>query len=79
MDTLTTTKSDHPDDPFDPDTVFLNTVDEDSKDSGTCWNVITTANIQISFKVDTGTEVSTMSESTSGVASLHRLVGHNLA
>ena len=62
--TLTTTEFDHPDDTFDPDTVFLNTINGDSKDSGTSWNVmITIANTQISFKVDTGAEVSAMSES----------------
>ena len=55
MDTLTTGESDHPDDTFDTYTVFLNTVDGDSKDSGTSWYVtITVANTQISFKVDTG-------------------------
>ena len=65
MDTLTTTESDHPDDAFVPDIVFLNTVDGDSKDSGTSWNVmITIAKTQISFKVDTGAEISPMSEST---------------
>ena len=65
MDTLTTTESDHPDDTLDPDTDFLNTGDGDSKDSGTSWNVmIVIANTQISFKVDTGAEVSAMSEST---------------
>ena len=65
MDTLTTTESDHPGDTLDPDTVFLNTVDGDSKDSGTSWNVMMAiANTQISFKVDTGAEVSAMSKST---------------
>ena len=38
MDTLTTTESDHPDDTFDLDTVFLNTVEGDSKYSGTSDN-----------------------------------------
>ena len=48
MDTLTTTESDHPDDTLDPDTIFLNTVDGDSKDSGTSWNVMMAiANTQI--------------------------------
>ena len=65
MDTLTTGESVHPDDTLDPDTVFLDTVDGDSKDSGTSWYVmITIANRQISFKVDTGGEVTAMSEST---------------
>ena len=50
MNTLTTTEFDHPDDTFDPDTVFLNTVEGDSKDSGTSWNVmIKIANKQISL------------------------------
>ena len=62
MDTQTTTESDHPDDTFIPDIVFLNTVDGDSKESGISWNVvITTANTQITFKVDTGAEISPMS------------------
>ena len=65
MDTLTTEESDHPDDTFEPDTVFLNTVDGDSKDSGTSWYVmITITNTQISFKVDTSAEVTAMSGST---------------
>ena len=64
MDTLTTAESDHPDDTFDPDTVFLNTIDGNSKDTGTSWNVmITIANTQISFKVDTGAEVTAITES----------------
>ena len=64
MDTVTTAESDNPDDTFDPDTVFLNTIDGNSKKSDTSWNVmITIANTQIPFKVDTGAEVSAMSES----------------
>ena len=67
MDNLTTTgESSHPDEPFDSDFVFLNTIEGNgnSKDIGTSWNVvITIANTQISFKVDTGAEVTAMSES----------------
>lgn len=59
IDNLTTTgESGHPDEPFDSDFVFLNTIERtgNSKDIGTAWNVvITMANTQISFKVDTGT------------------------
>lgn len=67
MDNLTTTgESSHPDEPFDSDFVFLNTIEGNgnSKDIGTSWNVvITIENTQISFKVDTGAEVTAMSES----------------
>ena len=67
MDTLTTTgESTPPDDPNDSDNVFINKIDgnTDSKDFGTSWNVaITIANTQISFKVDTGAELTAISES----------------
>ena len=65
MDMLTTGESGHPDETFDPDTVF-------SKHSRwrfqRFWHLLVcddnNSNTQISFKVDTGAEVTAISEST---------------